>query len=202
MQSFSDINKAKIKDANLHELIIGIGDHGKDNFPVEKLDAHKRNVPHIAISIFVFRGDKLLIQQRAATKYHSGGLWTNSVCSHPRWQESEADCANRRLEEELGWTVPLQKLGQIGYSAKVGWLYENELVHCYFGQFTDTCNTDQFNREEVAAVRWATINELIAEIGEAPERFSAWFRIYLSEHLDTINKAVNHKQNKDNTRYQ
>lgn len=190
MQSYSELEKADIKDANLHELIIGIGDGAEGNFPVEKLDAHKRNVQHIAISIFVFHGDKLLVQQRAATKYHSGGLWANSVCSHPRWDESEADCATRRLQEELGWTVPLEKFGQIDYSARVGWLYENEQVHCFYGHFNDACDTDKFNRDEVAAVRWATIDEVVAEIDETPECFSAWFRIYMSDHLDTINKVL------------
>jgi len=190
MPCIADIDGVDVKDADLHELIIGIGDEGQSNFPVEKLAAHQRNVPHIAISIFIFRGNKLLVQQRAATKYHSGGLWANTVCSHPRWDESVADCATRRLDEELGWTVPLTKFGQIDYAAKVGSLYENEQVHCFFGYFNEACNTNNFNRDEVTAVRWVTIERAISEINEEPTRFSAWFRIYMSEHLDMINQVV------------
>jgi len=194
MQAIADINLADIKDADLNELIIGIGDGDKGHFPVEKLAAHQRNVPHVAISIFVFRGDKLLIQQRALTKYHSGGLWANTVCSHPRWNESVADCATRRLQEELGWTVPLTKFGQIDYAAKVGPLYENEQVHCFFGYFDDACNTNNFNRDEVIAVKWSTIERLVTEIEQHPSRFSAWFRIYMSKHIDMISNLIGAEQ--------
>jgi len=89
-------------DIGLHEKIIAI-DPVNGAYPIDKLEAHLQNVPHVAISIFVFDNKHLLLQQRAATKYHSAGLWANTVCSHPRWNESPEACAERRMDEELGW---------------------------------------------------------------------------------------------------
>lgn len=169
-----------IIDNNLHELITGIKDDAF--YPVEKLDAHERNVPHMAISIFVFDEQRLLLQKRAATKYHSGGLWANTVCSHPRWQETAANCAQRRLSEELGWKLPLQSIGEINYEAQVGALFENEQVHCFTGQFDRSISTDQFNRDEVSDIKWLTIDEILSEINFYPDIYTEWFKIYMDQH--------------------
>ena len=170
----------EIKDNNLHELITGIEDNAF--YPVEKLDAHKRNVPHVAISIFVFDGPRLLLQKRASTKYHSGGLWANTVCSHPRWQESAADCAQRRLSDELGWQLPLKSIGKITYEAQVGALFENEQVHCFTGQFNPSINTNRFNRDEVSDIKWLTIDEILEGINNHPASYTEWFKIYMKQH--------------------
>ena len=176
----SVVMNTEIIDNNLHELITGI--KGDTLYPVEKLDAHERNVPHVAISIFVFDEQRLLLQQRAATKYHSGGLWANTVCSHPRWQEAAADCAQRRLVDELGWTLPLQSIGKITYEAQVGALFENEQVHCFTGQFDRSISTDQFNRDEVADIKWLTVDEILNDIATNPDSYTEWFKIYLKHH--------------------
>ncbi|MEE9334295.1 MAG: NUDIX domain-containing protein [Granulosicoccaceae bacterium] len=174
----------EIIDNNLHELITGIKDNAL--YPVEKLDAHERNVPHIAISIFVFDGQRLLLQKRAAGKYHSGGLWANTVCSHPRWQETATDCAQRRLNDELGWQVPLQNIGEITYEAQVGALFENEQVHCFSGQFDRSIDTDRFNRDEVSDIRWLTIDEIIKDINCHPNIYTEWFKIYMKQHRELL----------------
>jgi isopentenyl-diphosphate delta-isomerase len=175
---------AEIIDSNLHELITGIE---KDTYyPVEKLDAHKRNVPHMAVSIFVFDGNRMLLQKRATTKYHSGGLWANTVCSHPRWQESAASCAQRRLFEELGWHLPLTSIGELSYTAKVGDLYENEQVHCFLGEFNRSISTEHFNRDEVSDIKWLTVNEILEELKTQPHNYTEWFKIYMHQHLPLL----------------
>lgn len=174
----------EIIDSNLHELITGIRDDAL--YPIEKLDAHERNVPHVAISIFILDGQRLLLQRRASTKYHSGGLWANSVCSHPRWQESTADCAQRRLGEELGWHLPLKHIGEIRYNAPVGDLFENEQVHCFVGQFDHSIDTDQFNRDEVSEIKWMSIKNIPAAIHTQPEIYTEWFKIYMAQHRELL----------------
>ena len=84
-----------------HELITAIADDGS-YYPVEKLEAHIRNIRHLAVSVFIFNSGRLLLQKRAAGKHHSGLLWANTCCSHPRWQESPEECARREIEEETG----------------------------------------------------------------------------------------------------
>jgi len=174
----------EIIDNNLHELITGIEDGSL--YPVEKLDAHKRNVPHVAISIFVFDGPRLLLQKRASTKSHSGGLWANTVCSHPRWQETTADCAQRRLSDELGWQIPLKSIGKITYKAQVGALFENEHVNCFTGQFDRSINTDVFNRDEVSDIKWLTIDEILDDIERSPMHYTEWFKIYMKQHRSLL----------------
>jgi len=173
MDTHSSVSSTII-DSNLRELITGIGDDkaGK-HYPIEKLDAHVRNVPHVAISIFVFHDQRLLLQKRADTKYHSGGLWANTVCSHPRWNEDAKLCALRRLHEELGWEVPLKEFGSIDYTARVGKLYENEHVHCFYGELDEAELPAEFNPDEVSATQWLTIPEILEQMASNPELFSA-----------------------------
>jgi len=174
----------EIVDNNLHELITGI--NGGNTFPVEKLDAHQRNIPHLGVSIFVFDGHRLLLQKRAATKYHSGGLWANTVCSHPNWQESAESCAQRRLDEELGWQLPLTSIGEISYTAQVGELYENEHVYCFAGQFDTSISTDNFNRSEVEDLKWLSVAEILHDVKIQPQLYTEWFKIYMSQHLELL----------------
>lgn len=172
----------------LHEQIIAIDDDR--SYPIDKLEAHVENIRHIAISIFVFHDGKLLLQQRAATKYHSAGLWANTVCSHPRWDESVGDCADRRLREELGWNTPLSEFGTIDYRAQVGELYENEHVHCFSGQLDSDHFQQRFNPREVAAVEWLTLGEIQRQIELRPETFTEWFKIYMGTHRHMIDALL------------
>lgn len=149
-------------------------------YPIEKLQAHRDGVLHLAVSIFVFDGDKLLIQKRASEKYHCGGLWANTCCSHPHWDETIESCAERRLMEELGFKLPLTRRRTLEYAADVGGnLREHERVTMF------SANVDRFelvvdpNPHEVEEVRWATAAELHREIAADPGAFAPWFRIYL-----------------------
>ena len=112
---------------NTHPIIIPAIAGDGSLYPVEKLKAHVDGLFHLAISIFVFDGDHLLIQKRASSKYHCGGLWANTCCSHPYWDEPIDRCARRRLREELGFNVPLSRRRVVEYSADVdNGLHEHE----------------------------------------------------------------------------
>lgn len=154
-------------------------------YPVEKLKAHADGLLHLAVSVFVFDGDHLLIQKRASSKYHCGGLWANSCCTHPHWNETVDVCAERRLGEELGFSVPLSRRKVVEYSADVGnGLHENEKVTMFTG------SADRHTLEivpdplEVEDTRWITRDELHSEIKRHPDRFTPWIRIYAQRYPD------------------
>lgn len=193
--------QSALRDVGLHEQITAIRKHthslqssgdlpASEFYAIDKLEAHLGNIRHVAVSIFIFHGDKLLLQRRAETKYHSAGLWANTVCSHPRWNESVDDCAHRRLNEELGWNVPLFAFGSIDYSARVGDLFENEYVHCFYGKHNKLNDVSQFNKIEVDAVEWLTVPEVLQQIEQKPELFTEWFKIYMSNHRDMIESVL------------
>ena len=155
--------------------------------PVEKLAAHKQGLRHLAISVFVMDAGKILLQQRALGKYHTPGLWANSVCTHPNWNEASLDCAHRRLNEELGITgLSLQHRGQVEYRADVGnALIEHEVVDVFVAQAPNTLPLKP-NPDEVMATRWISQEQLAAEIAATPEVFTPWLRIYLADHANLI----------------
>ena len=155
--------------------------------PVEKLEAHVKGLRHKAISVFVMRGDAVLIQQRALGKYHTPGLWANTCCTHPDWQEDAARCATRRLAEELGITgLPLTHRDRIEYRADVGGgLIEHEVVEVFVGEAPVDMAIAP-NPEEVMATRWVSLRDLIEEVAQHPDRFTPWLRIYLAEHAAAI----------------
>ena len=174
-------------DIDLHQQITAIKNLGQQQyFPIEKIKAHTDNIPHLAVSIFIFHDNRLLLQKRAGTKYHSAGLWANTVCSHPLWQEPVEACALRRLQEELGWQVPLTPFGSIDYTARVGDLYENEHVHCFYGAHHNSNDVQNFNPTEVEAVEWLTLSEVLQQIAVNPLRFTEWFKIYMTHHREMI----------------
>ncbi|OYW53851.1 MAG: isopentenyl-diphosphate delta-isomerase [Rhodobacterales bacterium 12-65-15] len=159
--------------------------------PVGKLDAHRQGLRHKAVSVFVIDGNRVLIQQRAAGKYHTPGLWANTCCTHPRWEEEPATCALRRLREELGITgLAPDHVGQVEYRADVGQgLIEHELVDIFVAEANATLNLAP-NPAEVQAVRWADLHDLAAEVLRTPAAFTPWLQIYLRDHLDLIFGAM------------
>ncbi len=149
-------------------------------FAIGKLNAHLSGQKHLAVSVFVFAGDRLLIQQRAEGKYHSGGLWANTCCTHPHWNENVAECARRRLFQELGMTLPLHSRGIVDYRADVGsGLVENERVHIFRGDLPAPIEVVDFNLSEVQAVAWVGEKELRRMVASNPGLYTPWLRIYL-----------------------
>lgn len=139
-----------------------------------KQQAHKSPLLHRAFSAFLMDGEQILLQRRAEGKYHSGGLWANACCSHPRMGEEVIPSAQERLREELGMTCPLREIGSFVYCHRFPdglceYEYDHVLVGYYHGSFLP-------DPEEIAELRWVSTQELDRELRTAPEEFAVWFR--------------------------
>ncbi len=143
---------------------------------MEKMEAHRKGLLHRAFSVFIFdSGGRMLLQQRAAQKYHGGLLWTNACCSHPYPGERVEEAAERRLKEELGFSTPLQKLFSFMYKADVeNQLVEHEYDHVFAGEYNGEIN---WNSEEVAACSYHSMKEIKLFLKQRPSDFTAWFKI-------------------------
>jgi len=155
--------------------------------PVEKLEVHKLGLRHKAVSVFVFYQGQLLIQQRAMSKYHSPGLWANTCCTHPEWDEDDLACAHRRLEDELGMRdLTLVSAGELEYRAHVG----NDLIeHEVVQSFVAVCEHEPSispNPDEVMAYNWVDPITLERLIATAPDQHTEWLKIYFREHFDAL----------------
>jgi isopentenyl-diphosphate delta-isomerase len=155
--------------------------------PVEKLEVHKLGLRHKAVSVFVFYQGQLLIQQRAMSKYHSPGLWANTCCTHPEWDEDDFACAHRRLEDELGIRdMTLLPAGELEYRATVG----GDLIELVVVQtFVALCEHEPSvspNPDEVMAHKWVDPITLERLIATAPDQHTEWLKIYFREHFDAL----------------
>ena len=155
--------------------------------PVEKLEVHQRGLRHKAVSVFVVRNQEILIQRRALGKYHTPGLWANTCCTHPMWDEDSTACAQRRLQDELGIVALSPEFrGQLEYRADVGGgLVEHEVVDVFVAQAAADL-APKPNPDEVMDTRWLSVAALNAEIAAHPDRFTPWIKIYLREHINLI----------------
>ncbi len=145
-----------------------------------KLGAHRLGLRHRALSVILRdRAGRLLLQQRHHRKYHSGGLWTNAVCSHPRPGEPVDRAALRRLWEEMGIRCRLAPLMTVAYRADVGnAMIEDEIVHVFAGIHEGAVRPDP---SEADGYRWIEPEALRREIELLPDGFSVWFRKYVRE---------------------
>lgn len=155
--------------------------------PVEKLEAHQRGLRHKAVSVFVIRGTDILMQRRALTKYHTPGLWANTCCTHPKWDEDSSTCAVRRLQEEIGITgIYPEFRHQLEYRADVGHeMIEHEVVDVFLARARRNVVIAP-NPEEVMDTRWVDYHDLLAEVSRHPSRFTPWLKIYLQDYADMI----------------
>ncbi len=158
------------------EEVVLVDQHDNPVGTMEKMEAHKKGLLHRAFSVFLFNSEgEMLLQQRAADKYHSAGLWTNACCSHPRPGETIEAAARRRLIEEMGISAAVQPLFQFVYEASFdNGLREHEYDHVLVGTINGAV---PFNPDEVAAVQYASMNELQARLHREPDQFTAWFRL-------------------------
>jgi isopentenyl-diphosphate delta-isomerase len=155
--------------------------------PMGKIEVHQQGIRHKAVSVFVMEGKRVLIQRRAAAKYHTPGLWANTCCTHPLWEEDSAACAIRRLREELGIAGLYPTFAdRVEYRAEVGGgMTEHEVVDIFLADAPPGLKITP-NPDEVAEVRWIDLYDLSADVARYPERYTPWLRIYLAQHMTRI----------------
>lgn len=156
---------------------------------MEKIEAHEKALLHRAFSVFVFNDkNELMLQQRAAEKYHSPLLWTNTCCSHQRDGESNIEAGKRRLQEEMGFSCELEEVFSFIYKAPFdNGLTEHEYDHVMIGRFNDE---PIVNPKEVASYKWKPLEEVKNDIENHPEEYTAWFKIIFKESYDKISKYI------------
>ncbi len=158
------------------EEVILVDEQDVEIGTLEKMEAHIQGKLHRAFSIFIFNEKgEMLLQQRAIEKYHSGGLWTNTCCSHPRPGENNNEAATRRLMEEMGFTTTLSKIFDFKYHALFdNGLIEHEFDHVFTGTYDGIITPDL---KEVKDFQFLSIQNIKSEINLNPEKYTAWFCI-------------------------
>lgn len=161
------------------EYVVLVNEHDEPTGLAEKMEAHRKGLLHRAFSVVIYdNAGKMLIHRRAASKYHSPGLWTNACCSHPRKDESLEEAAIRRLQEEMGFTTHLKRKTSFIYKAQVGELIEHEYDHLLEGTFNGEPKPDP---AEVMEWKYLPVEEIRQEIKNHPERYTEWFKIILAK---------------------
>ena len=150
-----------------------------------KMEAHEKAVLHRAFSVFVMNSKgETMLQQRAAEKYHSPLLWTNTCCSHQRLGESNIGAGKRRLQEEMGFQTELRELFSFIYKAPFdNGLTEHELDHVMLGFYE---GEPEINMEEVASWKWMTPEDIRKDMAVSPEKYTAWFKIIFEKFYDHL----------------
>lgn len=143
----------------------------------EKLETHVKNQLHRAFSLFIVHDGKMLIQKRALKKYHSGGLWANACCSHPRWGESLEEAVQKRMEVELGipqGSCKTKELFSFNYFSQYEGLSEYEIDHVFLTDYAGELKVDP---DEIMELRWISLEDLKKELEQQPQAFATWFLI-------------------------
>ena len=169
----------------MEEFVVLVDQNDQKLGLMEKQQAHVAGLLHRAFSVFIFNSKgELMIQQRAASKYHSPTLWTNTCCSHPRDNETYEQAAHRRLEEEMGFDCELEYKFNFIYKAHLeNDLIEHELDHVFIGTFDDE---PKLNPDEVMAYRWVELDDLKKDMEKNPQNYTAWFKIIFEHYVSYI----------------
>lgn len=164
---------------NEKEYVILVDKYDNKIGTCEKMKAHLEGKLHRAFSIFIINSNKeILLQKRALAKYHSGGLWTNACCSHPRDFETVENAAHRRMSEELGINCELKEIFSFFYKVKLdNDLYEHEYDHVFLGKFDGMPRIDP---NEVDSCIWMNTEELQKSIECDPTKFTFWFKLVIN----------------------
>lgn len=165
--------------------VILVDEHDREIGTMEKLEAHRQGKLHRAFSIFIFHPDgRMLLQRRAAGKYHSGGLWSNACCSHPRPGEGIVEAAHRRLKEEIGLDCELQEIYAFTYRVPFpNGLTEHEFDHVLIGVSDEM---PKLNPEEADDWMWFPINDLRKELSKHPDSYTYWLRVAFDEVIEKM----------------
>ena len=169
------------------ELVILVNENDEKIGLMEKMEAHEKALLHRAFSVFSFnKKGELLLQQRAASKYHSPLLWTNTCCSHQRDGESNIEAGTRRLQEEMGFVCELQEVFSFLYKAPFdNGLTEHEIDHVMVGNYD---NDPKINKVEVEAFKWMTLEDVKDDMEASPQNYTEWFKIIFEKYYSFITK--------------
>ena len=172
----------------MEEFVILVDEKDNQLGLMPKMEAHEKAVLHRAFSVFIFNSKgELMLQQRAAHKYHSPLLWTNTCCSHQRDGETNIEAGERRLVEEMGFKTNLKEIFSFVYKAPFdNGLTEHELDHVMVGYFD---GLPEINPEEVASFKWMSLEEVNADIKLHPNLYTAWFKIIFKESYSKLTYA-------------
>ncbi|MCM2301824.1 MAG: isopentenyl-diphosphate Delta-isomerase [Flavobacteriaceae bacterium] len=168
------------------ELVILVNESDEQIGVMPKMEAHKKGLLHRAFSVFVFnKSGELMLQQRAASKYHSPLLWTNTCCSHQRDGERNIEAGKRRLQEEMGFVCELREVTSFIYNAQLdNGLTEHELDHVMIGYYDDY---PEINKEEVENYKWMTLEDVKNDIFINPNQYTVWFKIIFENFYHYLN---------------
>lgn len=158
------------------EQVILVDENDQQIGLMEKMAAHEQAHLHRAFSVFIFNSNgQMLLQQRALSKYHSGGLWTNACCSHPRDGETAIAAATRRLQEEMGFNTPITPAFQFTYKAAFdNGLTEHEFDHVFVGKYDGEIH---LNMEEAENYDFGLVEDIETDIQQNPTNYTEWFKI-------------------------
>ena len=167
--------------------VVTVNELDEQTGTMEKMEAHQLGILHRAFSVFILNdNNELLLQQRAKKKYHSGGLWTNTCCSHPMPEENTVSAAERRLKEEMGIECRVDPAFTFVYKADVGdGLIEHEYDHVFIGRYSGKCDA---NPDEVNGYQYLSLNEIENWIKKRPGDFTVWMRIAFPRFLNYLEK--------------
>ena len=168
-------------------MVILVDENDKEVGIEEKIKAHEGGGKlHRAFSIFVFNSEgKMLLQKRAKTKYHSGGLWTNACCSHPSPEKSLSVMVHKRLKEEMGFDCELEEVFSFKYKIHFdNGLTEWEYDHVFIGEFNGEIKP---NQKEVSEWKWVDLKELQKDVNKQPQNYAYWFKIALNRVIACYN---------------
>lgn len=168
---------------NNNDQVILVNERDEWVGSADKMKAHKEGLLHRAFSVFVMNSNnEILLHQRALDKYHSGGLWTNACCSHPRVGESTHAAAHRRLQEEMGFDCEVEQVFTYCYKSEVNnGLIEHEFDHVYFGYYDGDIKP---NKAEVNEYKFLPISEVTCWMEKQPQNFTPWFKMLWPEFLE------------------
>jgi len=168
------------------EKVILVNEKDEQIGLMPKMEAHEKAILHRAFSVFIFNDkNELMLQQRALSKYHSPGLWTNTCCSHQRDGESNIEAGKRRLQEEMGFVADLKETTSFIYKAPFdNGLTEHEFDHILVGYYNEE---PYMNSEEVASWKWKNLEDVKVDIYLHPEVYTAWFKIIFEKFYKHIN---------------
>lgn len=180
-------SRPRVDNSSDHVIVVDANDSQIGT--ASKLEAHRNGLRHRAISVIIGdRDGRILLHRRALGKYHSGGLWTNTCCSHPRPGEQASDAAARRLVEEMGISCPLTFLFSMPYRAEVSnGLIEDEITHVFIGRFDGAPVPDPL---EVSDWCWKPFGEVEQDVDARPDIYTIWFRKIRNEFWSDIIGAL------------